>query len=765
MLGIWNRLIGRQDEAEETTESLDEILKESLREEVVGETYTDDAIDVSLVTDARERILRNSHFFKDTWFNTNTMHLEQKEIVGHFLHELSQVVKNRGIILTSDVIDHLASMLERGETEFAHWQEPWMVPFKITRQRAVDLFEHCIAQTERSVPFERLQEFGMKGRWAKNYAELSDRLRADTMDGYSLMKVFRSALLRIARFDDRSDVRSICYTMDYALACTGDRQAMMRMSETLRRVSVPEGNDDDDSLVLTAARRNELSVVSDAWHRLAMVVRRKPMGDGEAELATMIATRKMDLRSLDSYFEDNPSWVLPSSNAVLIEAAETGEDWMATLFSPYPATVEPPRRPAGRTISSGEGPEIERMATILEMLLSPAVVASLKRSALEDAAKPLQEDELRVIATMMEKARKSTRITTSRLEQTIVGFAELLRQWTDIGVALSAAPVVEPVLDSVIDDDVIEVVPEEIIEDPFSDPPTMIVLDHIGESEESNKSSAQVTFGRLLRPFDLKAAARTPDEVFATLNAEFPWMRDANELAARAIAFSNRTASKALRLEPIVLNGPPGLGKTRWVRRLAEITGVPTHVSGLSGVDTTKSIIGSERGWASARPSIPAYAFMSTEAANPIIYVDEVDKASTKWEAISDAFLPMIESETAAKYPDIYLLGHLDLSAASFVFSANDLSRLSAEFRSRVRVVNIRVPNEFETSTVIRRMVEETCGKAMLDDDETGAISEELQARSREIFVKTTNLREVKQFIQTEVEKTIWSPPGLKIVK
>jgi hypothetical protein len=62
-------------------------------------------------------------------------------------------------------------------------------------------------------------------------------------------------------------------------------------------------------------------------------------------------------------------------------------------------------------------------------------------------------------------------------------------------------------------------------------------------------------------------------------------------------------------------------------------------------------------------------------------------------------------------------------------------------------------------------MVEETCGKAMLDEDETGAISEEIQARSREIFVKTTNLREVKQFIQTEVEKTIWSPPGLKIVK
>ncbi|MNU71347.1 Lon protease 1 [compost metagenome] len=745
ILSLWR---GRRKDSPESEEHLDAILEDSLRDPVVGETYPDDADEHKThVADARERILRNSHFFNDTWFRTNTLEPEQKEIVRDFLLELSQVVKNRGVILTSEVIDHLSGMLASGETEIAYWQEPWMVPYKITRRRAVDLFEHCLAQTAKSVPFERLSECGIKARWAKNYEELSDKLRADSMDGSSLTKVFRTALVRVARADDRSDVRSICYTMDYALACIGDRQAMMRISETLRRVCVPAG-DDDDSMIMTGARRLELSVVSDAWRRLSSIVRSQPMGDGERELAEMIAPWKMDLRKLESYFEDKPGWVLPPENVVPIAAAPgSAGDWRITLFTPASAPQDtPPPRPVATF-------DQKRQAMLLEMFGSEETRNILKRMAAEDAGTEIGEDELRMILSGMEKARASGR-TAKRIEEVVAGFANVVhmsQSLTEFYASLAKKP------------------EEADEEDPFEAedkqaPPAMTVLDRIGESEESSKASAAVTFGRLLQPFELKSAVRSADEVYAALSSEFPWMREANEMAARAVAFAQRTESKALWMKPVLLQGLPGLGKTRWMRRFSEVTGVPTHRASLSGVDTTKSIIGSERGWANARPSLPAYAFMGTEAANPIIYVDEVDKA-TKWDSIADAFLPMIEGETASSYPDIYLLGNLDLSAASFIFSANDLSKVSGEFLSRVKVVSIRAPNENEVAPVIRTMVRETCEKSLLSDEEVSAIMDNLVSRSREIYLKTTNLREVKQFIFAEVEKTIWSPPGPRLVK
>lgn len=745
ILSLWR---GRRKDSHDSEENLDDILEESLRERVTGEVYPDDAdAPKAQVSDARERILRNSHFFNDTWFRTNTLDPDQKDVVSDFLMELSQVVKNRGVILTSEVIDHLSVMLASGETEIAYWQEPWMVPYKITRRRAVDLFEHCLAQTAKSVPFERLSECGIKARWAKNYEDLSDKLRADSMDGSSLTKVFRTALFRVARADDRSDVRSICYTMDYALACIGDRQAMMRISETLRRVCVPAG-DDDDSMLMTSARRLELSVISDAWRRLSAIVRSQPMGDGERELAEMIAPWKMDLRKLESYFEDKPGWVLPPENVVPIASAPgSAGDWRITLFTPASAPQAPP--PPRPVVTFDQ----KRQAMLMEMFSSEEARNILKRMASEEAGTEIGEEELRLILSGMQKARASGR-TISRVEEAIVGFANVVhlsQSLTEFYASLAKKP------------------EEASAEDPFEAedkqvPPSMTVLDRIGESEESSKASAAVTFGRLLQPFELKAAVCSADEVYTALSSEFPWMREANEMAARAVAFAQRTESKALWMKPVLLQGLPGLGKTRWMRRFSEVAGVPTHRASLSGVDTTKSIIGSERGWANARPSLPAYAFMGTEAANPVIYVDEVDKA-TKWDSIADAFLPMIEGETASSYPDIYLLGNLDLSAASFIFSANDLSKVSSEFLSRVKVVNIRAPNENEVAPVIRTMVRETCERSLLSDDEVSLIMDNLASRSREIYLKTTNLREVKQFILAEVEKTIWSPPGPRLVK
>ncbi len=60
------------------------------------------------------------------------------------------------------------------------------------------------------------------------------------------------------------------------------------------------------------------------------------------------------------------------------------------------------------------------------------------------------------------------------------------------------------------------------------------------------------------------------DEVAAALHAEMPWMAPATETAWHALRRSAQRGDVGLRLPPLLLNGPAGIGKSVWVRRLAE---------------------------------------------------------------------------------------------------------------------------------------------------------------------------------------------------
>jgi len=148
-----------------------------------------------------------------------------------------------------------------------------------------------------------------------------------------------------------------------------------------------------------------------------------------------------------------------------------------------------------------------------------------------------------------------------------------------------------------------------------------------------------------------------------------------------------------VRLPPLVVVGPPGSGKSRFVRRLGEELGV-----GLLRVDATNdsgaSFGGTERRWWSAEPCRAFMACARHAQANPLVLVDEVDKAPTRSEygRIWDSMLQTLEPENAARFPDPCLQTDLDLSWVSFVCTANDAGKLPGPLLDRLRVVAFPAP-------------------------------------------------------------------------
>lgn len=193
------------------------------------------------------------------------------------------------------------------------------------------------------------------------------------------------------------------------------------------------------------------------------------------------------------------------------------------------------------------------------------------------------------------------------------------------------------------------------------------------------------------------------DEARAVLLTEFPWAEAA--LAALFDELNGRRAFGSVRLgfHPLLLVGPSGTGKTRLARRLAEVLGIQSMTTSLSGVTDAMCILGTARGWSSGQPS-PLLRPLLKGCASVLMCFDELDKTADSTRnspPVQAALLSLLEPEEARRWRDPFLQVECDLRPLLYVFTCNDTTHLSAALRSRLRILEIDRP----TSAHLQRVV------------------------------------------------------------
>lgn len=85
---------------------------------------------------------------------------------------------------------------------------------------------------------------------------------------------------------------------------------------------------------------------------------------------------------------------------------------------------------------------------------------------------------------------------------------------------------------------------------------------------------------------------------------------------------------------------------------------------------------------------------MMSETANPIVMVDEIDKAGsgTYNGSLWSAMVPFLERETAARYREAGIDAELDLSHVNHIATANTVDPLPGPLRDRFRIVRMPSP-------------------------------------------------------------------------
>lgn len=157
-------------------------------------------------------------------------------------------------------------------------------------------------------------------------------------------------------------------------------------------------------------------------------------------------------------------------------------------------------------------------------------------------------------------------------------------------------------------------------------------------------------------------------------------------------------------MPPMLLVGPPGVGKTYFARKLGSAIGTTVLEQSMTGADDT-ILTGHSVSWKGARIGVVARTLIEGETASPLIFVDEIDKPQNVGHAdLLDPFHSLLEPENARVFVDTYLEVPLRADKILWVATANETSHLKPSLLDRFVVLRIEPPNHDERCAIINNL-------------------------------------------------------------
>ena len=161
----------------------------------------------------------------------------------------------------------------------------------------------------------------------------------------------------------------------------------------------------------------------------------------------------------------------------------------------------------------------------------------------------------------------------------------------------------------------------------------------------------------------------------------------------------------ALEITPMLLLGPPGVGKTHFAREVAQLLGTGLGFVSMSSLTAGWVLSGASSQWKGARPGKVFETLVEGQYANPVMVIDEIDKA--RGEHAYDplgALYSLLEHDTARQFVDEFAEVPVDASQVIWVATANDERAIPEPILNRVNVYTVQAPDRDAARVIARRL-------------------------------------------------------------
>lgn len=191
-------------------------------------------------------------------------------------------------------------------------------------------------------------------------------------------------------------------------------------------------------------------------------------------------------------------------------------------------------------------------------------------------------------------------------------------------------------------------------------------------------------------------------EVLDPLYASFPHFKPVLDFIKSSLALAAcGEDGRPARISPILLRGEPGTGKTYFAQELARVLGTHFVERDLSVTSEAFVISGMDSGWKNSKPGVVFDALVHGKTANPVVCLNEVDKARTTGFNSSPlaAMYALLEPTSAERFTDEFVPVTLNASGIIWVLTANN-GEIPEPILSRLEVFDIKTPTKEECRAI-----------------------------------------------------------------